>query len=806
LGSTNASDQRQNGVLKATIEGIRGVYKGRKVDLPKARLDIGRDINNSMVFQTDASLSRKHASIFFQDGTWFCMDLGSTNGTYLNGTSVGAKPIQIPDQSIISCGQQEFRISYEKTLIDTVRSVFTLSISPPVVTPPIPKQPTPPIPSKVSATEEWYGIGKTLSIHGLTIANPMAYVGSTIHEPSLIAPKLRVSPSPSVEELPYWPSYRQMSPGQRWNYLKWLEGGRRGSADTGFLFVFFYGLERRLTGPKSDQLPLDERKLILSEIRALCDHYPDNYSFHHYCSRLEQSQWSSIPELVRFSSFSEGLRLFDDEVFVFAISCLSHHKRPFTTDHAMEWFDTECVSVSKVAASRCRQEAKLLFKRRIPKLIGDGIILGPGKSNLPISYMPANMSLRIGKATRSIPRALEAQKIVNQLRALALTCFEDLTPTAKMIGTEPTVISRNRASFLLPSEIRHLSQPALALSKSLARLVNVKPYPTLSSVQEEIGIGADPLKKLEIPIFEVCSELGFIVEPDPRFGVVSGSQIETVAIAKCLGNPSKEVSKKASGALRASLLVASVLRTTEGDSPLPSDIIVSTVADAFDLKPGEGQRVEVFVAWLAENNPKVTKPAILAMDEEFRENAKRVLLSVVRRSARVTAPVIKALATVLTAWGWTENEVYSQLHEEEPVLIVREKDGKRYGIPKQPSANLDSAPIINRQKLREQQEHTKTASQLLGDVFSEPEIPVPVVASEPSESQEQVMRTIISALVPGELSKADWLSLASSHGIASGALLERLNDYAIEKCGDPLIVGGAPFEVEEDILIELQHE
>ncbi len=49
----------------------------------------------------------------------------------------------------------------------------------------------------------------------------------------------------SVERPPYYPSYAGLSPDQRWIYLEWLKDISK-EVDIGYVFIYYYGLERHL--------------------------------------------------------------------------------------------------------------------------------------------------------------------------------------------------------------------------------------------------------------------------------------------------------------------------------------------------------------------------------------------------------------------------------------------------------------------------------------------------------------------------------------------------------------------------------
>lgn len=66
-------------------------------DLPEDTTTIGRRPDNSLHIE-DASVSSHHAEILFENNAFFVKDLGSTNGTYLNGGQIKKAPLNHGDE------------------------------------------------------------------------------------------------------------------------------------------------------------------------------------------------------------------------------------------------------------------------------------------------------------------------------------------------------------------------------------------------------------------------------------------------------------------------------------------------------------------------------------------------------------------------------------------------------------------------------------------------------------------------------------------------------------------------------------
>jgi hypothetical protein len=73
----------------------------------KERLLVGRAPESDIVLE-DASVSRRHAELLWRGGTWVIHDIGSRNGTVLNGRPVSRAQLRPGD--FVTFAQRTFRV------------------------------------------------------------------------------------------------------------------------------------------------------------------------------------------------------------------------------------------------------------------------------------------------------------------------------------------------------------------------------------------------------------------------------------------------------------------------------------------------------------------------------------------------------------------------------------------------------------------------------------------------------------------------------------------------------------------------
>jgi len=127
----------------------QGPTPGKVYPLSPGDITVGREVLNDIVV-SEAEVSRKHARIIYQAGSYILEDLGSTNGTYVAGQRLLGPHALRPGELImlgekVSLVFEEVQFDPDATMISAGPPLFPLTQETPEPAP-IPEQKPAPVP------------------------------------------------------------------------------------------------------------------------------------------------------------------------------------------------------------------------------------------------------------------------------------------------------------------------------------------------------------------------------------------------------------------------------------------------------------------------------------------------------------------------------------------------------------------------------------------------------------------------------------------------------------------------------------
>src|SRR3982751_1527055 len=256
--------------------------------------------------------------------------------------------------------------------------------------------------SKCAGDRFWVPAGQSASVAGRQVGG-MVYCGSGLPpvsgyrgnvEPALLDPRHPVSwsrPDSEGRLMHYWPSYSTIDPTSRAAYLQWLSSGRRDpSVAIGYVFLFFYGIERRvLVDAQSSEQAKAEVDGLLAEVERLLGIYGHNGSFHGYAG----SFLSIAPLLHRpidraplepprsWNGWDVPLSL------KIALGAFAAEGKPVPPHWAYSWVLFSPEISLRTPGRRCPHEFEELFKIRYAEAFsGEGLKVRPNKTPIKAEY------------------------------------------------------------------------------------------------------------------------------------------------------------------------------------------------------------------------------------------------------------------------------------------------------------------------------------------------------------------------------------------------------------------------------------
>jgi uncharacterized tellurite resistance protein B-like protein len=388
-----------------------------------------------------------------------------------------------------------------------------------------------PLQCNIPASEIYFfGPNTSLDLGRGRVHSPLVYATAELlpgtPDASLIEARLPVSPPGTApqEELPYWPSYRQASPSQRSYYLDWLLGGRRcPETPLGYVFIYFYGLERRVLSDHQDHEP------ALTELLRLMSIYTKSNSFRSYASSF---LWRAIFDAASLGHVSPTLvstairatQRWHDDTLAFALAAFYLLAQPLSAEIAMAI--TVPRAPSSVVVKRNPEMFRRLFDAKYQARFGAGLTLRAAKNHRNIDYHPASATL-VGRSDRQqflvtkVPNVAGLSSQFEPLLEIWSACIDDLRAydrAQRSVNGKGTTSAMYEA---LPETVRSEDHPEFDAWLALWRKYDTPDGPPLLPIGElaaikELPIAKSLTRKQSLAICSSADAMGFGIEPDCR--------------------------------------------------------------------------------------------------------------------------------------------------------------------------------------------------------------------------------------------------------------------------------------------------
>jgi TerB N-terminal domain/TerB-C domain/Tellurite resistance protein TerB len=701
----------------------------------------------------------------------------------------------------------------------------------------------------------WVGAGNTVSIAGYDIPG-MVYVGENLAsvksynflEPSLIIPSLKVSrdrPDYSGQHVDYYPTYGRIPPTSRAAYLEWLaEGRRKPNVHVAYLWLFFYGLERRafydlLGAGRKPDMPMQELNIIIDEVEQLRAVYSGSGMYSAFAQKA--GLFIDLCHVIDTDEdFYEALNPFETNLILLQIGLgqMVAHRQPIPANWALAWYVRLSKNRLRSAATRCMDELKALFALRYAQDYGEGMKLKAGKSVLSIHYYPASQTFNrfVQIDVGDLPDVSSFTRKINQLDQIVLDATAQLEPLGRLLGRNPEARNTAAAIALLPPELlpTHGGDIVQNLQKWLASQfeagslgqARASRYPQGIAVsgkelfQYWSGASPEKLSKAEAEgLAQMLERLGYGIEPDVRLGGAVPKLNSYVGIFQ-LDSDYADLPYLSPEYLTTTLIAHLAIAVASGDE-LPNSVeqnyLSTGLATLIPLTRGEQSRLQAHLQLLFQEKPNLRglKARVEAVEVGMRGTIARFLVRVAVADGQASPKEIDRLTKVYTLLEIDPQSLYSDVHDisfgmsnsrpaTEPITIRAASPTKGHKIPKSPA--LQQPLVLDMNMVESKLSESQEVSSLLADIFvedlpSKPANPTPLAGIAGLDAaHSQFVQTLGQK---AEWQRAELEAIALTLHLMLDGALEVINEAAFDRCDEALIEGDDPFEINPDVLQEL---
>ena len=627
----------------------------------------------------------------------------------------------------------------------------------------------------------------------------------------------------SGNTMPYWPNYSDIGPRARGTYLDWLAGGRSdGRIGAGYVFLFFYGLERRFF---IDEPSVDERRQIVAETERLLRIYGENHSIRRYfgtfleTARIISNRASGADFEPRFERTNYELPL---DLRVIIGKKLKKGER-LSADWVLSWYMLHPETRVRMPMNRAFPECRALFNVLFDEKYSDGLRVAAPKRTIRARYRAASgeFDVDLGRFVGDIPDISRTTRTTNLAKKLVETTTSELDKYSRFLGRNPQGRATIEGHALLPERIWHLFP--------CAEMENLRDWTT--GIIEKDGLVAveQVIRQLEGSVPEKTSKrqltgaadafarLSIGMAPDPRFALRSPKLGEPVVLFRLPGGITKleQVSNRYK-TLLVSIALGSFVAHADGAIQTRERRTLEARIDGADLPAAENVRLHANLKWM------LTVPLDLGLlrrrlkdaSEEARRQLGNLALAMAATDGVIDPQEIKAIERLFKAIGLPTEDIYSNLHAHSatggPVTVrsASIRSGE-FAIPAAPGH--DNRVELNTERIASLMADTARVSSVLGEIFEDEEADEEIEESvESTNGLFPGLDAKLGAFLDELLTRPHWEEsdlgkLAGRFRLMQDGALESLNEWSYERFDDALIEEYEGFELNPDVVKQLQN-
>lgn len=670
----------------------------------------------------------------------------------------------------------------------------------------------------------WVPPGENIEVAGVNLPGGMLYVGGRLKafngdtDPCLISSQHPVAHVGNyrAQQMGYWPSYTEASPGERRAYLNWLSEGRsHPDCDIGYVFLFFYGLERRvIVDSRSDTAARNDWPAIIIELRRLLAVYGQKSgSFNRYASELlswieldgksNQLYKHPIPDFQKTYELPPYLRLALGQAVV--------DRAPLSAHLALAWIHLTPGYYLRTAATRCPDEFERLFAQRYYEVLGPGLMLPKNRTKLKFVYQAASAGLHGANVTMSfgdIPDVTASTAPIRKLTEIANQCTDELGPYSRLVGKNPEAAGALEGLLLLPITLWPDTKQA-KLRALTTRMREGRLSLPLKELMDVLGNADQVVNRNRVRGLARALEGAEIgLEPHVLGGArAPGEQDMVVLFAQPLMDP--DVGSRAEYQTAAlTLQLASAVAQADGvfhDREIAH--LRAKIEGWGHLTLAERRRLHAHLQWLTTSpmNLAALKRKLEPLPATACEMLATFMATLAQADGVVSPDEVKFLEKVYKALGVESKRVFSDIHAagsgSSPVSTAQaEKQGFH----------------LNAERIAARQEDTVRVSALLSKIFAEEDDSTFVLAAPASEPELEGkadsplgLDEDHSALLRLLQSRPEWTraeleDAAADLDLMLDGAMEQINEAAFDTFDEPLFEGEDPISVNTKLLERIE--